>query len=241
MINNINREIFVNRIIDSLNIIQSFSPKIVYSISSNALLFEYINHIELNSIDDTIINKLLISYIKLQNLVKTISFFDKVILNLTTSGLYLSSITLLIRNYRSYRGSVLKILGVLYNLNSKKITLNEGVIHKDLTRNKNYCYNGDNVFINDLEQIYIENKWVLYDIVIIAFDIKSLTVNMNILKLYIKNASLKINIDELKIHVRFSLLRYCLGASIRIPQLQSLLKEILIKNDSYNTWVNEQL
>lgn len=235
--NTINREIFVNTLLRTNNLLYNFSPTLIYSSKSRFIVFEYAKHNRYIDLNNDSSKCLLKKYMYFQKSSINLSLIEKFRLNISSSGLFLSSTRLLIKNKRIYKHIFFSILKQLIYLQFTHFNKNCGLIHKDLTLKKNYCYDGLTLRLNDLEQVIYERKWVLYDIIVISFDYYDLSVNIDFIKQYIQLAKLNISEKEVLIHIKFSLLRYCIGASNSIPKLVDFVGNILLKEEKFHDWI----
>jgi hypothetical protein len=114
------------------------------------------------------------------------------------------------------------------------------LVHKDITCKKNYRFDGFKMWFTDLEQGYLESKWFMYDLIIFAFDSDNLTLDMKLVEEYTDSIEDKISPNNVINQIRFSLLRYCIGASNNILNLKIFTKSILLNNINFGEWVKSQ-
>lgn len=116
------------------------------------------------------------------------------------------------------------------------------LLHKDLTNagNKITGYNR-NIYFLDFEQTCIEQKWILIDIVDLAFSIETLEIDTTLLNEYLKEIKpFFMKPINVKNQVRFALLRKVTNLIAYDDKncnvYSSFLLDILLDDISYDNW-----
>lgn len=239
----LNREIRVNK---ALNIYQNNNYRICPSIIgfkyNQYILFEHIkyhNEIDLSSNHERII--FLNSILIFQNQLSHISLLNQLVFNFGTLKLFHSGIVLCVRRLIfSDFITMIKAIFIILHLDLTTKRERRVLVHKDITCKKNYRFDGFKMWFTDLEQGYLESKWFMYDLIIFAFDSDNLTLDMKLVEEYTDSIEDKISPNNVINQIRFSLLRYCIGASNNILNLKIFTKSILLNNINFGEWVKSQ-
>lgn len=214
--------------------------KLLFFEKRNYMIFEYINPNALDiAIDD---HKIVESYLQFQSALKDFRFslFSRVY-SLNMSFIYLSFRFFLIT--RSFKHLFL-LLNQIIKLNIIQEKLTNNILHKDLKYRKNTISSDKlKLYFIDFETVTIERKWIMLDIVDIAFNPMEFSLNMNLLNAYYNRldsyTKSKTNIEA---QIRFALLRRSVGSYYRDlghkNELFTFLDSVLLSEKSFKDWIN---
>lgn len=214
-------------------------PSLLQFKKNKHMIFEYIRPTENTTISHT--QKIIDSYLQFQNSLSgyRFSFFTRSY-NLNLSVLYLS-IRLFFLN-KSFK-TFITIFQLLIKLNKNQTKIVPLVLHKDLKFKKNTVWgNGSKLYFIDFETVTIEKRWILLDVVDMAFNPLNYSLDLNLINEYLKSIDtglkLQINVEA---QIRFALLRRAIGSYERElgheNKLYFFLNSILLRENGFKEWV----
>lgn len=220
----------------------AFCPRLIYSDYSSILLFEKINAIDGlpgDSIFNDVDQKLIDVYMGFHAKIELGREPHDIIYSLYSLNLsYLRIILSQLKNFKRF----IKLLHVyiVSNISQKKV--GKYLLHKDLKNYQNIMHSRESIYFIDFANSNYESKWVMADIIDLAFDIKKFTINQSIIFKYMSAIeNKKINTY---IQVRFVLIRkllyYINYNSLFNRDLNkelNFIDNVLLKKNSYISWM----
>lgn len=219
-------------------------PKLLFTDYKSFLVFEYLEatdglptNKELNLINQTLIEGYLQFHRDLDFKIIRFSKFHSIYsVNLS----YFRSSIYYLKNYSIYIKLVLIFIGS--NLKQKKI--GRFLIHKDLKNYQNIMHDNENIYFIDFANVNLENKWIMIDIVDLAFNLDTHNLDESLILLYLEKLN-NPNINS-NVQIRFILIRkflYLIGyyRNIKKSHCRELdfLSKVLLDELGYKTWLNE--
>lgn len=139
--------------------------------------------------------------------------------------------------------TIVTTLKLLINLNKQQTKFSPHVLHKDLKFKKNIIFGkNQKVYFIDFETVTVEKKWILLDIVDMAFNPLDFTLDLSIINLYLDKIenSLKNQINT-RAQIRFALLRRNLGSHGRelghVNNSNLFFTSIILSEKKFNQWM----
>lgn len=219
-------------------------PYLLYTDYKSFMIFEYLEAIDGIPINfkSMSMNKLILkNYLQfhkdLEHKEVTFSIFHK-LYNINVSYLRASLY------YLFELDTFINLIKVFFisNLSQKKIAY--FLVHKDLKNYQNIMHDFKNIYFIDFANVNIESKWIMTDIVDLAFDLQTKKINFRLIMNYIDHMNnSKINY---KAQVRFVLIRKFLNLIFYYKSINKLsisesnfLKSVLLNEIEYKRWLNE--
>jgi hypothetical protein len=237
------RELHVNLAIINTPFV-SHCPRLIYSDYNSIFLFEKLNAadgIQKKKLQDDLLLLLVSNYLYFHtevNLENAPFKYLYSVYNINFSYLRAtySQIIHPIRLFKLHR--------IFMESNIFQSKVGKYLIHKDLKNYQNIMHNDESIFFIDFANTNYETKWIMADIVDLAFSLDTYKLNYNLINTYLAN----INSNNINIYyqIRFILVRkflyyinYHLALKKQVKEELAFLDKTLLEETSYKKWLKE--
>lgn len=214
-------------------------PKLIETDNKTYFLFEYIDG--KNGISEKSDKKKLVhNYFDFQSLNYTPNMFLSKIYNVNLS--YLRAVFSSIK----YPTLVFKLILIFFKLNFSQKKLSRVVIHKDLKNYQNTISVDDKTYFIDFANVTIEKKWIMLDIVDMAFNLNESFIDFEMINYYFLLTQPHIKgIIKVESQIRFILIRkflflikYLKKSNSKYDSEAKFLNNVLLDDQEYNIWLS---